>query len=186
MIVLGYDPGASLGYALVDTGEPPRVIWCGAASRDAVDLARALDTGVTVDLVAIERVETVYSRARFGASMATALVAAARVEQRLADCAERRGWPVLYVTAGDWRRAIAGSRTASDARIKRALTLRFGDVLPRTNAHARDAIGVALYGAAVWGRAEAIGRADGISAREAGPEVVDYPRTRVQRQKKAQ
>lgn len=152
LVVLGLDPGSTTGFALVDTSSRgTTVLACGATRSPRLVGSHG---AVWLDgqplrcwpaLVAIETVTAVVPRARFGPGMATALVGAADVAGQLAGAATALGLPVLRVDAATWRQAITGHRQASDAAIRRALSRRLGDALPRTNAHARDAIGLAIY-----------------------------------------
>ena len=140
MIVLGYDPGAATGWSVVDCSKPaaPRLVSFGVADGAPEELPVG-----AIGLVAVETVVSVYSRERFGAGMATALVNAARIEGRIIEMAKRAGIAVVQCTAGDWRKALTGKRAPSDAEVKARLGLRLA--LPRCSAHVRDAVGVAIY-----------------------------------------
>ena len=93
--------------------------------------------------VAVESVEQVFTRARFGASMGTGLVRAARQTGIFVELARARGALVLEVPAARWRKGLTGRGNATDAQIKIALSgLLRGE---RTNAHERDALGLARH-----------------------------------------
>lgn len=155
MIVLGFDPGAWVGYALVDIG--PRVPVLLRAGKLRYDrdrsevsgqelLEQALGEPRSVDLVAIEKVVQVYPRQGFSTPMATAIANATRIEGRLFEAARTKNLETSGATAKEWRYAITGLISPSDAAIKSVLSRRV-TIAPgeRMSAHARDALGVSLY-----------------------------------------
>jgi len=160
-IVVGVDPGAVNGIAVLDMAGPtPRILSLGSCRDPRAVLEMAAWRPV---LVAVESVSAVFSRARFGAGMASALVNTARIEGQVLEHYRGLGIQVATCSAAEWRRALTGSGTARDARIKVVLGMR--GLLPgRTNAHERDAIGVALF---AWQRARvgAMGRARTVERR---------------------
>lgn len=156
MNVLGIDPGATCGWALVDFAFPktPRFVIGGAAVcvqlglGDVFAFADARGTQAfmarhEIDLVAIETVGRVFPRAGFGTDMATAIANASKLGGRILGAAEARGIETAECEANEWRQKLGAGRGASDAEVKRALALRIE--LPRCSAHVRDAVGVALY-----------------------------------------
>ena len=85
--------------------------------------------------VYVETPQYVYTRAAAKLVLRTAFQAGVLV-------AHKNG---IVVHPEDWRRWLTGKRNPSDAEIKLALAARL--TLPkRSNNHARDACGVALYG----------------------------------------
>ncbi len=159
MKVLGCDPGKHLGWAVLDlSGTRPRYIDGGVYEHPFVGLA---DGGLGVaaglwlalyglaseraELVAVESVQAMYGRARFGIAMANAIQDATRVEERLLAAARAQGIPTATCTAAEARRGIAGAYRAKDATVKEAV-LRLIDGLPkRTSAHMRDAAVAAMF-----------------------------------------
>jgi Holliday junction resolvasome RuvABC endonuclease subunit len=144
--LIGLDPGATMGMALIhlDTQSRPAFIL-GAATREPLDdVASWLET-YKPDLLAIESVTTVYSRSRFGASMAQALMASAKLTGRILQMAQGMGIATAEATAHEWRGAIIGKRNATDKQIKAALMQRVALMPKRSSAHVRDAIGVAVF-----------------------------------------
>jgi Holliday junction resolvasome RuvABC endonuclease subunit len=63
------------------------------------------------------------------------------------------GLPVAYLLAREWRKPLCGRGSAKDSEIEIALSAHI-DLPKRTNAHVRDAAGVALIGGRelLWGR----------------------------------
>lgn len=145
MRVIGYDPGATIGMAVLDVDGHRARLVDARVSRDTSCVEGDL-TLWAPDLVAVETVSHVYPRARFSARMASAISNASLVAGRILGAAEGLGIPTVEVTAATWRKAIVGSGTASDARVKAAILGRIAGV-PRCSAHVRDAAGVALFAA---------------------------------------
>lgn len=150
MIVLGFDPGAWTGYAVVDLSTSmPQVIQAGKVRADEMGGVDFIDKAMRglelkVDLVAVEKVAFVYPRAGFSTSMATAIASATRVEGRILEAALNRQIPTKVCAAAEWRRALTGSPSPSDALVKSTLSLRIQSE-QRLNAHSRDAVGVAVF-----------------------------------------
>lgn len=153
MIVLGFDPGAWIGYALVDM-EPrlPVVIQAGKIryERQGVELSgsevieQAIGKERTPRLIGVEKVVAVYPRQGFSTPMATALANATRIEGRILEASKHKSIESGVCTARDWRYALTGLIAPSDAVVKSVLSRRVEGVV-RMSAHARDAIGVAIY-----------------------------------------
>ena len=140
-LVLGIDPGAVTGWCLLDLA-PSRPRWLdGGSFRGPLAW---LPMWSLAEFVAVESVAGVFPRAGFGTGMATALLHAAELGGRILGQCQVRGVATQQASALEWRRGIVGSAQASDARVKAVLELRV-DAMPRTNAHARDAAGVALF-----------------------------------------
>lgn len=173
MIVLGVDPGRATGWALLDCSKSKATVirhgvlefdedetpeaW--AASGVAAFWLSAFD-GRTIDgdvplTLAVESPAVVRPRAASGGvtpTMASGLLFAKGVAVALASASEsNRCWPCKFrhCEAAVWRKRVAGKANASDAAVKTALLrlVRVGQLasLPKTNAHVRDAIGVALW-----------------------------------------
>lgn len=148
MIVVSIDPGATIGFA-----------HCRAVTRDLhwltlgsyrreSEVMESICAAVTMAgdlpvIVAVESVESVFGRARFGAAMGTGLVRAARQTGVFVELARARGALVLEVPAARWRKGLTGRGNATDAQIKIALHGLLRGV--RTNAHVRDALGLARH-----------------------------------------
>ena len=150
MIVLGLDPGVTTGWARVrlEHGKRPVVLDCGTFRSESARHAGkqfevALAALPTSTLYAIETLAGIAFPAK-GGGIVGALIAAAKVEERLRVLAEQSAHGGVYdLTAHQWRQAVVGKRAATTQQIADALALRV--VMPkRTNAHVRDAIGVAV------------------------------------------
>ena len=113
----------------MDTCEGSAPVWFSHGSCTAVD---GVGHGRSVF---VETPPYVYTRAAARLVLRTAFEAGRIV-------AAKGG---VVVHPEDWRKWLTGKRSPSDAEIKVALAARL--VLPkRSNNHARDACGVALYG----------------------------------------
>jgi len=158
VIVLGVDPGGTIGWCVLDcstTGAQPALVKAGS-TRDPLEVPWR---SYGVALVAVELPEGFYpSAARKGtggavlARTAEGLIEAARIGARILGRAEEAGLRVLEVAAPDWRRALgvrAGGRRAQDVdqQVARAVPDHVRGWPPRSNAHVRDAAGVALFAA---------------------------------------
>lgn len=150
--VLGIDPGKRIGVALLDVGARQAVQvalgeWLGDTDEDLVSTRLLLGTWLRThnpDLVAVERVVHVHGSSRMGSSYAEGLAWSNWVGGELAGLARALGAQVVTIAAGSWRAGLAGSRTASDAQIARAIRLRVPSWPMKSNEHQRDAAGVAL------------------------------------------
>jgi hypothetical protein len=154
VIVLGFDPGATIGWAEVGTG--PRFINGGSTRDLSLALSRIREwSGFFLSakkdlpdpqfMVAVESVSKVYPRERFTSKMATALLLAERQAGEIVATARACGFDVLEVSAAQWRRSLLGAGRATDRVIAQRLPLIVNDMPKRTNAHVRDAVGVAAY-----------------------------------------
>lgn len=160
MIVLGLDPGPfKTGFAIArrEPRSTGRVLllrggWTASpgpgptpsgAAFEAFDEERGREDAV----VAIEVPTALHPRV--GASPANMiarskqLLATARVAERLANMARLRGLVLAELRATDWRRAFCGKGNASDADIARACRVNVTGLALRSNAHMRDALGLA-------------------------------------------
>jgi Holliday junction resolvasome RuvABC endonuclease subunit len=81
-------------------------------------------------------------------AMAAALVETAWAAARVVGHLEARSLAVVAPTCGEVRKALLGRPSGTDAEVKWALA-HYID-LPRTNAHVRDAVAVAIVGAHMW------------------------------------
>lgn len=146
LYVLGVDPGATTGLALIRL-DNAGATWLGDEStrRDPGASSLMADHLELLDLVAIESVRSVYPRARFAAHMATCIARASRVAGEIAGAARAHGIEVVDVTAEEWRKALCSSRQATDAMVSTVIRSRVSDWPTRSNAHVRDAAGVALF-----------------------------------------
>jgi len=151
-VAIGFDPGAlHVGWAaLALCSAGVRYVASGGFEIEPSDhglaalrlAAENLFRTYRPAIVAIERVEAVYARGRFGASMATGLVLAAWTGGELAGVAATRGLAVRTITHTEAKIAInapAGDGRAVTAAL-RALVAKW----PRVNEHQRDAGAVAF------------------------------------------
>lgn len=146
MLVLGIDPGATIGLALIEVPARgrPRWVWHGDTRDHDDPVAWAMDASAIVpQAIAIEELDGyVYEQAR-----GAALIKTARLEGRIVVQVTALGFTPVGMSRAQWRRAICGNGQANDARVKAALSLQVLDMPKRTNAHVRDAAGVAIVGA---------------------------------------
>lgn len=144
MRVLGVDPGATVGLALLEV-RGGVAWWCGDDStRDALasDLVRD-----ELDLVVIEKVGMVFASEGFSPWIATTLMRADRVAERIKVHFEQRRIPIREVAASTWRKHVIGKGNAGDALIRDTIELVVRDWPKRSSVHVRDAAGCALWGA---------------------------------------
>ncbi len=141
--VLGIDPGPTrCGWAFASR-EGGRFIYRGgglvASTVAALDALLAAHPSGLVGLEVVEGYA--FAQARSSALVATSAVAG--ILEGLA-----KGRQLVKLSAASWRRIVLGLRSPTDAQIKEVVG-RLVDGLPtRTNAHVRDALGVAI--AASW------------------------------------
>ena len=156
MMILGVDPGAPAkptpaaprpeparhGWALVEIlpGERPR--WVDAG-HDTEDVVRCWMRVAGVSHVAVECPARVHT-----AEAGMSLLATAFEAGRFHGCALEMGLVSAVLTAEHWRQRVTGLRSPSDAQVKTTLA-RLLTLPARSNAHERDAAGVAL-GYALW------------------------------------
>lgn len=138
MRVLGIDPGsAHVGVAVLEFDlQQPVWIESQKLAPDDVTWEWARPQLVGIDLVAIELPRQGF-RAAGGHIISTSWVGG-RVEM----AAEVAGVERMRLTSYEWRRRLCGNSNAKDHMVKEALQ-EFMTV-PRSNAHTRDAAGVAL------------------------------------------
>jgi Holliday junction resolvasome RuvABC endonuclease subunit len=82
-------------------------------------------------------------------AMAAALTETAWAAARVVGHLEALGVAVVTPACGEVRKALLGRPSGTDAEVKWALSHYIA--LPRTNAHVRDAVAVAIVGARMWG-----------------------------------
>jgi Holliday junction resolvasome RuvABC endonuclease subunit len=154
MIVLGFDPGVHVGWAVLESGpNRPRFLAGGvieAPPSVEVQVADEFDRLQKlrgIDVVAVEHVSG-YAHDRPGRP--------ARVlSARLQDCAELAGvivgvaigrcLKVERMPAVTWKRYLGLKTNASDAQVKIALGLLVDGLPAKSSVHMRDAVGCA-YG----------------------------------------
>jgi hypothetical protein len=146
MLVIGFDPGVHVGWAVVEVQRPPvrphlvrtGVISGSASFSDYVLLMNA------IDLVAIEQTSGIAFAGKKG--IVANLLDCAAVHGGIARIAESLGKPIELVRAVDWRGSLLRKPNASDSDIAEWAKRNVLDMPPRTNVHTRDAIGVAVAG----------------------------------------
>jgi Holliday junction resolvasome RuvABC endonuclease subunit len=151
--VLGLDPGADIGWAILDVGtSTAEPVWTGTASaRTDAEIKAAWHLLLEVidthhpRLVAIERVERVHGTPRMGSSYAQGLARAAWIGGGLCALVRSKGLEPVTVEAPVWRLELVGIRSATDREVKEMLSTRCPHWPARSNAHERDAAGVALF-----------------------------------------
>lgn len=144
MIVIGFDPGATTGWAAIRIVGQRGIYLDGGTVRGPEGL-EGLELP-WAHFVVYEHVSKIYRRDDFGTGMATALGEASYLAGMIRGIMRGRGIPSAPCSAAEWRKALVGKARASDAEIKATLMPRIAAAPARTNAHVRDAIGVALYG----------------------------------------
>lgn len=149
--VLGIDPGRRVGVALLEmtkAGHASGVrlaTWTDESdSRLSDELLREV-MRADIDVVGVERVERVHGSARMGSSYAEGLARGNWIGGLLAGLARAQQVRVVTVEAREWRQALVGSRTASDAQVASMVRLRVANWPRRSNEHERDAAGVAIW-----------------------------------------
>lgn len=158
MIVLGFDPGATIGACVLEVtgdvakGRRARRLHASSCRNDSPQFRAWLSMlfdwrHLTNDLVvAIEEASMIFGKPT-GAqahARATALVMTAKVSERIATLAESEGHAIVRLPSTRARGLVVGRPNASDATIETAVT-RLVDGWPaRSNAHVRDAAVVAL------------------------------------------
>lgn len=158
MKVLGVDPGPHLcGWMAIvrgARGEAMRYSAHGAIDSRRDAFVELLDE-VQPDAVAIERPKWHNDSDRNAVAMraiASNLIETSYVVARFAEIAVTEyGLKLLEIPAQTWRLGVIGSRSPSDAQIKRALTALLRGLPKVTNAHNRDGGGVAIAAARVIG-----------------------------------
>jgi Holliday junction resolvasome RuvABC endonuclease subunit len=139
----------------IDTG-PKSHAW-GAVRRERDGLVYVAHGSITVGLdqpyqhgllellarmprVAIECPQHAYS-----AATASPIIATARAAGELAGRLAVLGLQPVYITAADWRRELLGVANAHDAAVKAWLKQHVTGMPTRSNAHVRDALGLACH-----------------------------------------
>lgn len=155
MIVLGIDPGARIGVALLDVGSRTAnvvqlVTWADEDPILPLRMGGFLDNARRADLVCVERVEQVTgvrggSAHALTAPLATGLARGNWIGGLLAGIASAKGYQVATVPAATWRAALVGSRAPSDAQVAQTIRVRCPGWPAKSNAHQRDAAGCALW-----------------------------------------
>lgn len=161
MIVIGIDPGATIGWAILELrmGAAPRRLHHGDSR--APDGVPWRDHGV--ELMAVELPEGFYpSAARLGekasvlASMAAELLATTRIGARLLGRAEEAGLQVIDVAPAEWRSATGirvggrGATMSPDQQTAARWPTLISGWPARSNTHQRDSAGAAIAGFGKW------------------------------------
>jgi Holliday junction resolvasome RuvABC endonuclease subunit len=153
ILVLGVDPGpTSHGWALVHvTGlDGGRFVICGECKdQPAENILRLVKT--PSGLLAIEvPARFLPSNGTHYPAVAGALMGTTYQAGRLASIAEDRGLASVEMTAADWRREVCGKGAAKDGQVAEAVGRLVSGWPKRSNAHVRDAAGVALAAGWAW------------------------------------
>lgn len=147
MRILSVDPGStSAGWSII-TQSPrarPQFVAGGTCPVTPSALSELLADHAPVDVLAIETIE-IYGAQGMAVRMRD-LAKTSGAAELLRGLAFGKGIPVLGITASEWRLAVIGKRSPSDAEVKRTVTS-LVDGLPRTNEHVRDATGLAILAA---------------------------------------
>ena len=151
MIVIGIDPGATVGFCELEvTGnvvQGRRARWVTGKSVRAVPhlhtfLDMVIEGAPDGAVFALEEASG-YAHGERAAAKVKALMASAKVEERIANKIEVAGFVVVRLAASHARKLVVGRGAATDAMVKAAVT-RLIEGVPRSNAHVRDAAVVAL------------------------------------------
>lgn len=148
MIILGLDPGSrSTGYAILDAERAMvSFVECGSLENDEL-AAWLYDDAHDVGCVAIERIEGI-AFAPKGPGIVPHLLSASNAAGVAKGAAQLLSHVhIVEASAREWRKAIVGKANASDADVKRVVTLHVQGWPKVSNAHERDAAGVAMYAA---------------------------------------
>lgn len=145
MIVLGVDPGASTGWAMLACERGSRPVWLqGGTMRGDIETEFSLlMRDLRADVLAVETP----AGGIYGLARAEALLASAVLAGWLRGFAEGRDdgpADVCRLSATDWRRTVVGRPNATDQQIARTIAMIVDGLPRRTNAHVRDAVGVAI------------------------------------------
>lgn len=142
IIYVGIDPGPKRSaFAAVQFDEPSSFKvrdCCMFGIEKAMYIA---DGWGHETIVAIESVEGYAWKPERSAALIHTSFVAGNIEGKLSS-----KFRTVLIPARKWRRIVCGSPTASDDAIKRTLKAILA-TLPKTNAHTRDAIGVAIAAA---------------------------------------
>jgi Holliday junction resolvasome RuvABC endonuclease subunit len=157
VIVVGVDPGPTRSaWSAIESRCAGRwqFVRCGMAESNAEAFRDVLALTVGCDFAFETPSGYIHEHARGAALLATARVAGELVA--VAQSCHRR---VVEMSASKWRQGLTGKSNASDALIKKAVELYVDGLPKRSNAHVRDAIGVAIVGASMHAANEALAEA---------------------------
>lgn len=151
-LVVGIDPGASLhGVALLRVSGA-RASFVEAHRLDTTELVLWLKAlAIQAPYVAIETAYGVHAGiartrgAQAALSIARASVATTRADGVIEGVCVGLGLVTMRATALEWRAALAGGRQASDAAVAAMVPRLVSGWPARSNAHTRDAAGVAVF-----------------------------------------
>lgn len=165
MILLAIDPGAAAkptkknphsdparhGWCLLEILPDQRPQWVNAGHDPAGLIVDLMELASDLDAVVVERPTRVH-REEAGMPLLETAFAAGEFHGRALSV----GRQASTLSAENWRTAVVGLRSPSDAQVKAALA-RLLDLPARSNAHERDACGVGVgwalrSGALVGGR----------------------------------
>jgi len=157
MRLLGIDPGpTSCGWALiaVETATFARSLRVDWIDGNEITSSRSAFIGLLIahrpDVIVIERPRwhgTDGADLKKTAGMAANLIETTYPAARFAEIAHCTGRPCYEIPAQTWRHGLLGRNSANDADVTRALNVFVRKMPKRSNAHKRDACGVALAAA---------------------------------------
>jgi Holliday junction resolvasome RuvABC endonuclease subunit len=148
VIVMGFDPGPTwTGWATIEISGNllPQFIDGGKVKSLPDSFDELIHERGRIDLIAIERCGMAFRAAAANALIRTSEIAG--LLHGLALWSSVTG--VVLQTSFEVRKALIGKRNASDAEVKMALQNTVLG-LPKTNAHVRDAIAVAVVAWRAW------------------------------------
>jgi Holliday junction resolvasome RuvABC endonuclease subunit len=136
--ILGVDPGATIGLALLEVEPRGRFRWVdhdAVRSENILAIWPDLLRGFGAAAIAVETPEGyVHEHQRGKHLIATAVLAG-----ELGGRAHGYGYNVLRASPQECREALCGDRSANDASVKAVVLLRARAVPARTSEHVRDA-----------------------------------------------
>lgn len=150
MIITGFDPGSNkTGWCSLDVrggGTVPveaTFFEAGIVASEPYELAELL-RALKPEVVAIEKLEGFAFGGGKGPGVVSALVASSRVAGMLSGLAYAAQIEAVEMTALVWRKLVIGNASAKDVQIADVVPARVHGWPKRSNAHTRDAGGVAL------------------------------------------
>lgn len=154
LIVIGVDPGSKKNEQGEPIGawaalrvpyrRPARYIAHGTGT--AKQIVEAVQSVPNVDLVAVEQASHLHPKKSPGAlySVAKHLLETTKMATTVSIKLALQHYKVVEATANEWRRAVVGTPSPSDALVLSAVRMRVLDWPPTADEHHADAAGCAL------------------------------------------